>query len=134
MCPNPRKGDHEMPFPGVIDLSLSVYQGFCRRISKKKGKKQTDRAKSGGGGLLRQSKDQKHLRTGTVVHLLGICWPVLVSHKYVCSNGLRARRIQRGFWPVWSEWAIRSGNRAFQLCEKTYTDTDRFVPAFTDLT
>ena len=33
----------------------------------------------------------------------------MLCRKYVCSIFLRARRIQRGFWPVWSDQAILSG-------------------------
>jgi hypothetical protein len=102
-----------MPFPGLtlqvptryppwVNLSLSVYQGPSPEKSRRSGKK-NQRPKSGGGGLLRQSNQKCTLQTGTVVHPLGQCCPVLVYPKYVCCIFLRARRIQRGFWPVWSD-------------------------------
>jgi len=92
---------------GLTCLHLSIRDLLQKSLEEEENK--TERAKSGGGGLLRQSKDQKYLQTGTVVHLLGQCSPVMVYPKYVCSIFLRARRIQRGFWPVWSEQAILSG-------------------------
>jgi hypothetical protein len=140
--PNPNKAGYEKPsraISEVITYPLSVYQGLSPETSRRRREKK--RAKSGSGGYLWQSKDQKHLRTGTAVHLLGQGCPLLVSHKYVCNNILRARRTQRGFWPVWSVWAILSDTAPqYQLlaplcaCEKIHTDADRFVNAFTDLT
>jgi hypothetical protein len=110
--PSPNKGGYEMPSRAISEVillgnlsSIRLSGPFSRNISKEKEKK---RAKSGSGGYLWQSKDQKHLRTGTAVHQLGQGCPLLVSHKYVCNNILRARRTQRGFWPVWSFWAILS--------------------------
>lgn len=89
------------------NLSLSVYQGPSpEKVSKTKIQKKNtpEKAKSGGGGSLRQSKDQKYLQTGTgrpsprsVLSRIGAP-QVRVQYLF-----LRARRIQRGFWPVWSD-------------------------------
>lgn len=89
--PYPNKGGYEMPSRAISEVillgnlsSIRLSGPFSRNVSKEKGEKK--RAKSGSGGYLWQSKDQKHLRTGTAVHLLGQGCPLLVSHKYVCNN------------------------------------------------
>lgn len=95
--------------------------------------------------MLRQSKDQKYLQTGTVVHLLGQCSPVMVYPKYVCSilftrpsdtTRLLARLVRtrhplgRGLPTHHSgplEPVRRTVGSTVCACEKTSTDTDRCV-------
>ena len=105
-----------MPFPGqfsryqhVIHLGLTyLYQGPSPEKSRRSEKKNSEQ-KAAVVACLGNRKIRNTYKQAPLVRLLGRCSPVLVCPKYVCSNFLRARRIQRGFWPVWSDQAIRSG-------------------------
>lgn len=65
--------------PGLTYLYLSIRALLQKSLEEEVKKK--ERAKSSGGSFLGQSKDQKYLQTGTVVHLLGQCSPVLAYPK-----------------------------------------------------